>query len=993
MADLARGKQIFDNRVEYPLTKQSGVRDYVFNFVPTNTGSAASKAYGRQSRAFFNAFFRQHIKRDVHTLEDLVNSLNQDLTGQGVQSIREIIIVAHGTRFQLLFPLLNDTSLKEFKYLDDYSLALLQKDMRAGKYKPFADNRKAVVAHLQTNSWVTVRACNFGNSRKALYALYSLFGGKANVYAPTEFMFFGTLLTGETMRLGTRARVHSHLLKQRLLPKSITAARREAIVDALLQVEGPAPDKFSAVFQLLSTSTDVPTPEGAALIQALDQPSINNWLKTTIQQELNVTFTSRATIQKLDRPTSHWLIKDTIVLKDRLTLKDGAEEDGEFGIQYLISREDGISVHDNKPTATFWAQAQIVDAATSFQFPIQLFLNQAEHDALAGILCTLAFYVDDPSAEPQDKLNYDHMLSLLNSATSVAAPLSPDLIAALNVNNDFLLHNDHIFISPSATIRQPSAGAGPFDSWVIKDEGRNYVARLIVRPTDTGTKAHTIVVCMDDDPKVRAHRIDGLFSTLFGADPDAPGTELAAYFDQLSINDLVNLIDFLRSPFKPGNSFYINQAQEALVRKKDFGDWAAQNDPLRADRPLDGTYRQLSISEMQDLQANVYEFNFNQFWNEVKASSHFSTSFQTDLFLEDPSLEKQLKIDDLDARTVPQDSEDDSPSLDANDLSRADTRGHEKLVASNKSLFHVPESLDAGCENFAAAVTAWNASQNLAPQALKDLLDNHQTKDGTSYWDIIVDLVSKYGWLSKLAKMTELIELPSIPKDTRGLVLEGAKKSVKWAIQQEIRQAEIAALEAGATDAAFFVTRTGVLEGTLGVLWAAGPILTVWDMYKKILDQQVATDNYWELQGKLTAVRQWLRAFIAFAQANEDNFPDEVQLNISTPWDIRTDLPYYLSRYFKEEYDEFGYVGTVSFAPERIQKGFDDGVTLMVQAGRELLTSAAEEARDLPRQSGLDSCQIAVLARAGMLDMQKLTAQVASEFADTLLHKLPQVRP
>jgi hypothetical protein len=585
------------------------------------------------------------------------------------------------------------------------------------------------------------------------------------------------------------------------------------------------------------------------------------------------------------------------------------------------------------------------------------------------------------------------MLSLLNSATSTAAPLPPDVTTALNTNNDFLLHNEHIFISDAATIRQPSTRPGPFDSWVIEDAGRRYVVKLIVRPTDTNSKAHTIAVLMDDDPKVRAGRIFALFSTLFGADPDAPGTELAAYLDQQSFDDLVNLIDFLRSPFKPGNAFYINQAQEALSRKKDFGDWAAQHDPLRIDRPLDGTYRQLSHSEMQDLQANAYEFNFNQFWNEAKASTHYSTSFQTDLFLEDPTLEKQLKIDDLDARKVPDDVDDDSPSVTANQLNSADTQGHENLAASSKSLFHVPESLDAGCENFAAAVTLWKTSQGLAPQALKDLLDSHKTPDGTSYFDIIKDLAGKYNWLSTLGEWTDLINLPSIPTSERDAFLEAAKRGVKWAVKQEIRQAEIAAMQAGATDAAFFITRTGVLEGTLGVLWAAGPILTVWDLYKEFLNQQVATDDYWELEGKLTAVRQWLRAFIAFAQANENNFPDEVQLNISTPGTIRPNMPYYLSRYFQEEYDEFGHPGTVFFAPERIQKGFDDGVTLMVQAGRELLTGAAGEARDLPRQSGLDSCQIGVLARAGMLDMQKLTAQVAGAFADALLDKLPKVRP
>ena len=111
---------------------------------------------------------------------------------------------------------------------------------------------------------------------------------------------------------------------------------------------------------------------------------------------------------------------------------------------------------------------------------------------------------------------------------------------------------------------------------------------------------------------------------------------------------------------------------------------------------------------------------------------------------------------------MPEDAEDDLPSVDANDLNRADTQGHENLVASRKSLFHVPEALDAGCENFAAAVTGMDASQNLAPQALKDLLDS-QVEDGTSYWDIIVDLVSKYGWLESLRILNgNSIQLPSI---------------------------------------------------------------------------------------------------------------------------------------------------------------------------------------------------------------------------------------
>ena len=93
MSDLARGNQLFANRVEYPLPQQSGVRDYVFNFVSATAGSDGSKAYGVESRAFFNAFFPNHVKHDVHTLEDLINVLKQDVSGANpIHLIREIIV-------------------------------------------------------------------------------------------------------------------------------------------------------------------------------------------------------------------------------------------------------------------------------------------------------------------------------------------------------------------------------------------------------------------------------------------------------------------------------------------------------------------------------------------------------------------------------------------------------------------------------------------------------------------------------------------------------------------------------------------------------------------------------------------------------------------------------------------------------------------------------------------------------------------------------------
>ena len=127
-----------------------------------------------------------------------------------------------------------DTNQKEFKYLTSLSLAQLQKDFRDGKLAAFANQRKQVLARLSAESWVTVRACKFGKSRDGMYALYSFFGGKHNVYAPMEYLFFGSHPILEGMRFETKLKAHEHLVRQRFLPHDAhTLERREAVVRAM----------------------------------------------------------------------------------------------------------------------------------------------------------------------------------------------------------------------------------------------------------------------------------------------------------------------------------------------------------------------------------------------------------------------------------------------------------------------------------------------------------------------------------------------------------------------------------------------------------------------------------------------------------------------------------------------------------------------------------------------------------------------------------------
>ena len=109
--------------------------------------------------------------------------------------IREIVLLAHGNALGLLFPVVNGvsaTNRREYKYLTAFSLACLQKDFEADKFPSFEAKRTKVLSKLGDDSWVTIRACNFGRTREGMYSVYAFFGGKANVWCPIQYQFFGT---------------------------------------------------------------------------------------------------------------------------------------------------------------------------------------------------------------------------------------------------------------------------------------------------------------------------------------------------------------------------------------------------------------------------------------------------------------------------------------------------------------------------------------------------------------------------------------------------------------------------------------------------------------------------------------------------------------------------------------------------------------------------------------------------------------------------------
>src|SRR5690606_29894773 len=156
------GRRIFEALTAYPLPPRPGTADYVFYFV------GEGDAYGRGARRFFERFYKKHRAASVSSLQELVSRLHSEITTKGVQHIREVVIVAHGTARGLILPLVDgvtESENQEYRYLTAASVALLQHDPSEGRFAAFEAQRQALVARLTEGSWVTLRACNFGKNR------------------------------------------------------------------------------------------------------------------------------------------------------------------------------------------------------------------------------------------------------------------------------------------------------------------------------------------------------------------------------------------------------------------------------------------------------------------------------------------------------------------------------------------------------------------------------------------------------------------------------------------------------------------------------------------------------------------------------------------------------------------------------------------------------------------------------------------------------------
>ncbi len=975
-----RGKTIVDNLLDYRLPKVAGVRDYVFYTVP----SEKKHGYGWSSRLFFGKFFKNHLAKDVGSLEELIDVLHAEVTGQGVDRIREIILVSHANSQAMLFPVLSGPQSnpeRVFPYVNQDTLAALRSVIDAPDLAGFKAKRSVVVSHLHEDSWVTIRACNFGNSKAGLYATYSFFGGRANVYAPVLFQHFGIYEMDKFARIDTPAKLHSHLVHQHFLKKGMTPERKRALLQDFYET-ALFSEPHSLAFKTLGSSTGA-FPQYEGLIDDLNAARLSPSLVESIADFMATMSvpgwvpSREATIMVVER-TRAW------------TLRDKLSKDT---VDYSIFYELYEKIEAGR--ATLWVQARLVvedgyATKTARQgVTLQLFLNQDEEDILRGRLFRLGGYAEgDADTNAEQRFNSVRNLLKDNKFSDGSAP-GVDIIA------DFLSEAAVTLAPPPAskiTLVSPAGWNEPVTRavWKVDDPTQHFLIKLENPSTRLGLQGHVIAVYIhasedEDFKRETAYLVDHV------TNPDTPGTELAASFDQLSYDDLLSAIAWLRTPFRPGTALYIHHAQQSMARRKDFEQWKMTRHPAWDDPAagalVDESEWELHGWERDDKAESSYVFNFNDVWADVKSANPTKTASWNDLFID----EDLAAVLHLPADLVLSDLETDSSDPDTEPRSEFRAPFAKFAPASDKGLFDPVDRPSPDCLAFDLAVTRAIQLKDLDPESILKSLETERGPDGSGLYDTVKSVLSKYSFLRKMGSFVDVVKLPWVPSSVDSLITEPIKRVLEHELKAELSwwlAAEGAA-------------QTSMIQAGLGVLWAFGVIAVPAKLMLHAVEEEMKTDQHWEDIGALTAIRQWLRR-VEDVTYNADTLPDLHEIDVSTPVSAVpshdaepfASEPYYIGRFFLEQLEEnpSNRPSYFTWAPERMKIGFDRGVMAMkFNVADELVHRAESAVNAALYKMDLDGCKIGVLIKAGLLDFGHWQAQAIGMLAKGMLDHLPRV--
>ncbi len=739
--------------------------------------------------------------------------------------------------------------------------------------------------------------------------------------------FFGAHAIAPGTRVETRLGVHRHLVRQRLLPDDVhTPERKDAVVQALLD-----PAKFTAEVALATMRLDNPDPAYQSLIGALNARRVTDALRARLAAH-NHYLSGPAAIRVRSRDSA-WLIRDAMV---------------HAGERHVVQYDVAQTVAGGQ--ATLVSSATLVDAHSAREFfPIQLFFFESENELWHGKLFELAGHAEHPAAPARDRERFD----AVRAALDLLRLDGPDI----DLRAVFAAQGRPLSLDASLRVLSTSGtGATARVTWVLGGRER-FRIRLEHPATRDGTIAHRLSVYLDLDPEPRIQREHEL-AAVVGQDPDSPGPELAATLDRLTTDELIDIIDHLRSPYRAAHSIYIHHAQQALRRKHSYFAWwqSLYREAMLTEPLVRHPYAELDPIERDDKRALAYDFAFNDVWQEVKASHPALGTFTIDRFAEEDLWAKLGRTEDLSVRVAGPELDPSSPYTDLDELRAQQTAGLEPYYSTDKTMLEAPDDAEPSCADFAAAIARWKELQATATDSaeIERLLGLHVTADGKTFADHAKWL---YG-MFKLGKM--LPDLKNLTFMTDGIAVKIVSKIPYLGVPSALGVPTVAT-----------------------ILLRAAPALTIpLTIWMKQLAEEEVANQIWEAVGKVTAIRQWLRRAQDLTFATP--FPERLEIDLGWAGSASP----HIERYFQEQREEYGRYSPFVFAPDRMKKGFDEGVALMATVGPALVDQAAAAVTEVLRELQLDACKVKVLVDARFLDLAAMRAQVVRALTRSLLDKV-----
>jgi hypothetical protein len=935
MADLARGREIFLQRVEYPLPAKSGVKDYVVYFVD-------DVGYGAGAREFMGRWYKKHVPIVAKSLEEMFTTLQAEIASGNVTQIRDLVLVAHGNAVQLFIPVVTAAAGTDpvYRCVTEYSLSQLQDDMKAGKFASMKQARKDVAAHMLVDSWVTIRACNIGRSAKVLYALHALFGGRANVYGPSLYMFFGHCYVGPGQRVPTKFAVYDYLVKEHFLPTSEhTLDRQASIISDLLD-----PESYSMPFELASVQRIGGDPVAIAAygdrVNELNALHLSDTMRGLFQAK-GFPLSPTASVARSTRFTnSNAPIRSAWFIRDRTVESDGAEYDLVYEIH------DGTS-GDEVHVDTLDARARIASLISSnASFPFQLLFDQDDDDLFKGIVARLAGYADGGiGANADQKAEFTAIEALLNAGQWTNSTF--DL--AQQINGRLVGAGLEPLADPPPQI-QPVPGSGK-GSWRIGGAQPLVIKREASKTID-GFPAFSITVYRSLTDKQRVDAEHDVYTNR-GRVPDSPGTELAAYLDRFTMDELDGLLAFLRATYRPAFAYYVRHTQQAMMRKREFITWHASH---MGNAVLDD-YTMPRPGENSDLNVVAFPFEFDDNWREVTASSKYVVPVQSDRWEEDPPLRTALSVD---GTWICDSSVPDSPHSSRADARAAQLPGHERYFAHtpDKSLWEPPTPRRADdCADFRTAMEKYKELRDggMEPELEKLKLEELEI-GGESYYKKIQET------LEPIHIGTEVVEALFDKK------IEPYAKLAEWVGEKLIHHGFEALGEA---------FEIGAAVGSISLVFTIP-----FEMWMHAVEANLEGVNNSEAIGEVAAIRLWVHK-LQNLTVSQVPFVDTSSIDLGG---ADTAMQNYLDLKASEHpFDNVRYV----YAPDDLVRGYVFAAEKFAAIGPQIVVQADIAVSERIAEIGLSPCKIKVLTDVGLFDLDKIRRKQISIFCDAVLESLP----